>query len=252
MKDRTLRWAALIVAAAALIIAGYSLFSVRQEGAPAGSVSSKTFTVYERVIEKGEIRVGYLVLPPFLDKKSSTGAFTGIFYDFMEEIGRRLDLKVVWVEEVNLANMSVGLETRRYDMVAFPLWRNAARAKTMAFSPPLFYAALGVYVRADDTRFDADLSLLNSEDVRVSTIDGEVAENIAREDFPLAKHVALPQFSDYTQLLLQVQTGKADVTFFDKVFAQGYLAQNPGKLKDISGDRPIRVFAQTFIPCLSG
>ena len=229
--------------ALALIIA--VLASVGCERAP--TLERSNSVVYDRVVQRNELRVGYLVLPPLLVKETSTGKFSGIIYEFVEEMGRQLGLKVNWVEEVNLASMVSSLNSGKIDMVAFPLWRNTIRAKSMSFTAPLFYSTLGVYVRADDARFDKDLSGLNDEAIRVSTIDGEVAETIAKEDFPKAKYVALPQFSDYSQLLLQVQTGKADVTFFDKVLALQYLSKNPGKLKDVSGNKPIRVYAQTFI-----
>jgi polar amino acid transport system substrate-binding protein len=228
----------LIAAVLALAISIYR--------SPTSNITSLN-TTYDRVIEAKQLRVGYLVLPPFLLKDTASGKFSGVFSDFIEEMGKQLDLKIIWVEEVSLATMVAGLDSGRYDMIAFPLWRNAIRAKSMAFSSPLFYATLGAYVRADDNRFNDNLGALNAENIKVSTMDGEVAETIAKEDLPLAGRVALPQFSDYSQLLLQVQTGKADVTFFDRVLAQNYLTKNPGKLKDVSGGQPVRVYAQTFI-----
>lgn len=203
--------------------------------------------VFDRVTDSNTLRVGYLILPPYLNKDTATGNLSGIFYDFSEELGKRLKLRVEWVEEVNLANLSIGLESARYDMIAFPLWRSAARARNVAFSKPLFYSTIGAYVADNDNRFDSSLEAINSKDIRVATIDGELAENIAKEDFPNAQHVALPQFSDYSQMLLQVATGKADITFFNRVFAKRFIKQNPGKIKDISGEQPIRVFAECFV-----
>ena len=58
---------------------------------------------------------------------------------------------------------------------------------------------------------------------------------------------SLPQLSDYSQLLLEVATGKADATFFNRVLANRYLAKNPGQLKEISSAQPVRVYGECFL-----
>jgi ABC-type amino acid transport substrate-binding protein len=203
--------------------------------------------VFDRVLSRGELRVGYLVLPPYLRKDAATGALSGIFYDLTEEIGRRLGFKVSWVEEVSLATLPAGLETGRYDYIAFPLWRSAARAKIVGFSVPLYYTPVGIYVREADHRFDSRRDAINSPDVRIAGIDGELAFEIARSDFPEAREVALPQMSDYSQMLLEVASDKADVTFFNRVLGDRFVARNSGMLRDISGGSPIRVFAEALV-----
>lgn len=212
-----------------------------------GGSSASISPVYDRVISNGTLRVAYLVLPPYLEKSTSTGELSGVFYDFMEELGKRLQLKVVWVEEANLATLSLGFENNRYDMIAFPLWRSASRAKNVAFSTPVFYSTIGVYVKQDDNRFSSLDQLRRYPELRISTIDGELAEKIAQQDFPSHESVALPQFSDYSQMLLQVATGKADATFFNRLFANRFINKNPGSIKELSREEPIRVFAESFI-----
>lgn len=208
---------------------------------------SQSSPVLDRVLSSGELRVGYLIQPPYLYKDTSTGKLSGIYFDVVENMAARLNLKVRWVEEVGLATLSEGLDSNRYDMIGFTLWRSAARSRNVAFSTPLFYSTLGIYVRADDSRFDGRISALNDPSVTIAAMDGELAADIARTDFPKAKLSSLPQFSDYTQLLLEITTKKADVTFFNKVVGARYMRQNPGKLKEVSEDSPIRVFAECFI-----
>jgi polar amino acid transport system substrate-binding protein len=241
---RWLSYAAGLVAVGCLAV--IISFFWPKRGGP--SLEASTFwPTYDRVIRSGELRVGYLILPPVLSKNTASGQLSGISYDFTEEMGRRLGLKVRWIEEVSLATLSTGLDSGRLDMIAFPLWRSAARAKNVAFSVPLYYTTVGIYVREDDNRFDSDVLLINSPDVRISGMDGELAADIARTDFPKAKLDLLPQFSDYSQMLLEIATRKADVTFFDRVFGKRFMRQNPGKIKDVSGDNPIRVFAECLI-----
>jgi ABC-type amino acid transport substrate-binding protein len=47
--------------------------------------------------------------------------------------------------------------------------------------------------------------------------------------------------------MMEVATRKADVTFFSRVAAARFMKQNPGRLRDITGSEPIRVYAECLI-----
>jgi polar amino acid transport system substrate-binding protein len=201
----------------------------------------------ERIKADQTLRVGYIVFPPYFGKDAATGKFSGIFYDVTEKLGKNLGLKISWIEEASLATLATGFASDRYDIIAFPLWRSSSRAKAVAFSTPLFYSTVGAYVKENDRRFDGNLSLLNDPSVGIAAADGELALEIGKKDFPKAKVNSLPQMTDYSQLLLEVISGKSDVTFFNRVFANRFILKNPGRIRDISGSQPIRVYAETFI-----
>ena len=239
--QKTLLWIVAVVALALSLAANIG----KTEKTSSATASPD---IHARVVASSELRVGYLVYPPYLAKDSSSSKLSGVFFDLTEQLGRNLGLKVTWVEEVNLANLATGFSSQRYDMIAFPLWRSASRAKAVAFSVPLFYSVIGAYVRKDDARFDGNLSLLNAPSVTVAAIDGELAADIAKSSFPAARIDSKPQLASYEQLLLEVDAKKADVTFFNRLFANRFIAKNPGKIKDVSApDVPIRVLAETFI-----
>jgi carboxyl-terminal processing protease len=111
------------------------------------------------VLDKGEIRVGYLVYPPSIIKDPNTGELSGIFYEAIEEVGSNLNLEINWIEEVTVGTMLEGLRVGRYDIVGSGIWPNAARARHADFSIPLYYSAIGVYVRSGDDRFSDDQEL---------------------------------------------------------------------------------------------
>lgn len=227
-----------------LIMSVFALFTASKNNRPhlEGATSRA-----EIVLERQSLRVGYLVLPPLLSKNESNGELSGPIYDFVNKIGENLSLEVDWVEEANLATLSAGLDSQRYDMIGFPLWENADRGKRVDFTVPLFYSPVGAYVRADDTRFDTNLATANNSSITIAAIDGELAGAIAASDFPLAKVEAKPQLVDYSQLLLEVATNKADMTFYNDVFARKYIDQNPGKVKRVPTNRPVRLYAETLI-----
>lgn len=199
-----------------------------------------------KVLDKGEIRVGYVVYPPGMIKDANTGELSGIFHDALEEAGKNLGLKINWVEEVGWGTMIEGLNAGRYDMIGSPVWPNSSRARNVDFTIPLNYSAVGVYTRSGDNRF-ADLTRINNSNITIATIDGEMSSFIAKATFPNAKVISLPQDSQVSQLLLNVRTGKADVTFVETAIAEEFLAQNPGSVQNIVPNNPVRSFGNTML-----
>lgn len=201
----------------------------------------------ETVLNRGEIRTGYVVYPPAFIKDPNTGELSGIFHDALEEAGKNLGLKINWVEEVGWGTMIEGLKAGRYDVIASGIWPNSARAKNADFTIPLFYSAVGIYTRTGDNRFSNNINAINSNGITIATIDGEMSSFIAQSNFPNAKTISLPQDTQVSQLLLNVRTGKADVTFVEAAIAEEFLANNLGSVQNIVPNNPIRSFGNTMV-----
>lgn len=217
------------------------------KGAQSVPVSvDKSQPAYDRVLKSGHLRCGYIVLPPQLIRDPNTGAFSGVTYDLLEEAASRLKLKVDWVEEVTFPTMAEGLKTGRYDAFCLTAYRWLPAAYLMDYTSPIFYSATVPYVRADDTRFDADLAAANNENVTVATVDGEAAHFIKEQSFPRAKSYSLPQNADVSTMFEAVTTKKADVTFANPLMAMPYLVAHPGVLKAVHQDKPLRYFVHAF------
>src|SRR5688572_14133278 len=168
-------------------------------------------SVYDRVMRTGTIRCGYTVTEA-VQKDPNTGKIHGLVPEIVEEAARVLDLKEEWVEEFTWANFTEVLRSGRGDALCINLWGDAVGAKFMLYSVPFHFSGVGAFVRADDTRFDGSgFEKLNSPDVRVSTMDGEMSGIIAAQDFPKAKPVSITQLGDSSQLLLELTHNKADV-----------------------------------------
>src|SRR5580704_8643017 len=132
-------------------------------------------STYERVIRTGEIRCAYEPYAPALSKDPNTGQLSGIFYDVMQEVGRRLNLKINWVEEVGYGVIPEGFVTDRYDAFCNTVFPTAERSRGGAFTIPICYSAVDDFVRADDHRFDNDLPKLDDPAVKFSGKDGDVS-----------------------------------------------------------------------------
>jgi polar amino acid transport system substrate-binding protein len=207
----------------------------------------KQETVYERIIKNGKIRAAYITYPPAVIKNTKSGELTGVFVETLERICNNLGLELEWTEEVGWGAQIEGLMTNRYDLVGSPVWANPTRGKLTTMSLPVYYSGIGIYVRQNDDRFTDDWEKINSEGVRISTIDGETGDLIARNQFPLAKRVSLPQLADISRLFLEVSTNKADVLFAEPYFGFKYLESNPDSVKNIADARPIKVLGNCYM-----
>lgn len=209
--------------------------------------TARAETAYERVVRTGVLRCGYIPYDPVIRKDPNTGEISGILADVLTDMTKRLSLKVAWTEEVPFVTAFEGLKNGRYDAVCTALWGWPEQARVGLLVGPMYYYPLGIWVRADETRFTTDRSALNAPDVRISGVDGTFPLDAAKVDFPNAQAVALPQSSDYTQPLMEVVTRKADVTFMDNNIGLRFLAANPGTVRNIATNPPYRIYGQFIL-----
>ncbi len=202
-------------------------------------------SVYARVMRTRKIRCGYLNYLNWLNKDANTGKFSGIFYDLMQEFGRITELKIEITEEVGWGNMFEGLNNGRYETVCMGVWESMPRVHAGDFTQGLFYNGVVAVTAAGNARFDRGLDAINDPAVSIATIDGEMAEQIARTDFAKAKLTSMPQMTPMSELLLSVARGKASVTFVEPVAVSEFLAHNPNSVK-VLHQEPLRVFKTAF------
>jgi len=223
-----------------------SLFFGACTRSPIAATSSSEST-YDRIIRTGVLRAAYISYPPACMKDSATGKMSGIFVDALERAAENLGWKLNWTEEVGWGSQIEGLQTGRYDIVGSPVWANPTRGKLTTLSIPLYYSGIGIYVRNDDDRFTADRKAIDAPTVRISTIDGETGDLIAKTQFPNAKRVSLPQLTDISQLFLEVSNRKGDVLFAEPYYGFKFSETNPGKVKNIAVAQPVKILGNCYM-----
>lgn len=229
-----------------LIVALVALVAVFATRPSADLTESKKETAYERVMRTGSIRCGYADWPPVVFMKDvKTAQLSGIMHDITEEMGKRLGLKIKWEEDTGWSNIIPSLENNRTDAFCAGFWVDAARSSHVAISKALFFNAVYPFVRADDHRFDGDLMKANDQRYRLSSIDGEMTDTIARNNFPKAQNIAVPSTVQISEALNNVATNKADIIITDYGFGKGYMEANPNKLRLLM-DKPFQVFQTSY------
>lgn len=206
-----------------------------------------TLSGLERVAKTRTLRAAFINYPPSFIIDPNSKEKSGIMHEVIAAAAQALGLKLDYVEETTWATMIDTLNSGRADIVASGIWPSSARALRADFSRAVYYSPVYAYVKAGDKRFDGDLSRANNQKIRLAAIDGELSSIVANSDFPEASVVSLPQQTDVSQLLLQLSSGKADITFVEPAIAEEYLAKNPGSLKRVENVAAVRIFPNTFL-----
>jgi ABC-type amino acid transport substrate-binding protein len=209
--------------------------------------AAESLVPIDRILEKQEIRCGYTSWDPLFYVDVKTGEKKGIFHDLMEEAGKRLDLKIVWQEEIGWGSLTEALRTGRVDMVCAGYWLNPARIKATQSSVTQLYSPLYIYVNADEKRTIASPDALNTEAYTVGTIDGSAEYQIINKRFTKSKKISLPELGTSADVLMNLTSRKADFVILDSATASSYIAANPGKIKNLFPDQPMHMFPNVML-----
>ena len=203
-------------------------------------------TTYDRVMRTGKIRCGYVVYPPALVMDPNTRVLSGIYPDILEKVSALLNLDIEWTEEVSWATLSEGLLTGRYDLFCSAAWPNGPRSRVVAFSHPLYFSGIDVYLRSDEDRFQSHDDL-NRKDLRFSVIDGSTIYFMTKEFFPKASLHSLPEMSSHAEMILDVGLKKADAVLAERSAAYDFMRHNPDMIKPFEATVPLVANANSFV-----
>jgi polar amino acid transport system substrate-binding protein len=197
----------------------------------------------DRVIAANTIRCGYIEYAPALTNEN--GTWKGFNADIIKAVAQKLELKYEFATATGWGTIVADLESGKFDMMCSAAWVHPNAAKFSIFSRPIMYQPIFVVARADDKRF-SDKTNLDDPNLKMVTLDGDTPVNIAINDFPKAKMLTLPALSDFSEVLVNVADSKADFTLVDAYTFGAYNKNNPGKLRIIGQDKPIRVYPLAY------
>ena len=203
-------------------------------------------TAFAHVIASRTLRCAYAASDPFLIVDPATGGKSGIFYDVLEEAGKRLNVKIEWSEEVGYGNINTGFIAGRYDAFCAGLWPAGTRATSTIFSHAIVWDPVSVWVRGDDARFDGHMSMLNDPAYKIADTDGDATVAMADALFPKAGRVTMSQNQTIAEEIGQVTSGKADAMFRDYLTIDRFEQGNAEKFKNLSPDKPALIYAATI------
>jgi polar amino acid transport system substrate-binding protein len=202
--------------------------------------------VYDQVDKTQTLRCGYVTWPPAFVMNVNDKTKSGIFYDVTQEVGKRLNLKIEWTEELSWATVVEALKTKRVDAVCSGLWANSARARQVDFSAPVTFSKVNAYKSAKSTKQFTTLADLDKPEVTFGYIDGTTPAKLTPQKFPHAKTVSYPEMTQVSDLLQGLQTGKYDVMMVDEASVQNFLKISPGTVVK-AVEEPVAVFPNVML-----
>ncbi|MGE3770261.1 MAG: substrate-binding periplasmic protein [Bdellovibrionales bacterium] len=217
------------------LAAGYIGSGLRDVKPDAG-----TETAFERIMRTKTLRCGYAVIGLGVIKDPNTGTLSGTVHDIVEEAGKALGLKIEWAEEMPFGGAIEGLKAARYDVICAPLYARPNMMPHAEMSEPYYAVPVNAYVRTGDKRFTSR-DIVNQPEIKISYQDGTIPAFVKQNDFPQAGGLTLPDM-DYSDILMGVSSGKADITFVEPAVAEGFMANNPGTLEVATAISPLYVF----------
>lgn len=191
------------------------------------------------MVQRGEMRVGYLVWNPCIIRDSSNGAMSGIYVDMVNYIAATLKLKVIW-QETTLANFTAGLETGQFDFCVGPTFITVPRATAVAFTKPVAFVGNGGIVRTDGNFKPQTIRDLNRKGLRVAVLQGQAMEEYCRRNAPDAEVIVIAG-GDLTAPLAAVSAGRADIGLMNVVTIQQYASEHPEVSTVLVGDQQVEI-----------
>ncbi len=208
----------------------------------------KEETAYQRVMRTGTLRCGYTPYSIGFMKDPNTGAVSGIYYDIVTRLAQNLSLKMELVEEVGWGEQIEGLNAKRYDLICSPTSLNSGRARSADFSIPLYYSPVHIWAKKGRADLPSTIKAFDNPQIKISTLDGEQTSVFAKQFFPQAQQVSLPQSVPFSDLVMQVTTGKADIVFAEPLAVHEFMQTNPDSLQQLTPtEQPLLVVPNVIL-----
>lgn len=134
-----------------VLIAIWWIFSLRSENAKLkGRLSEPQ---YRRFEELSHVRYGHVPYYPFLDYEKKSHKPYGIGLRVLDEMFGH-DVLSANPDSSSWENMIDKLIGGDFDIIATPLFETQERSRKVAFSNPIFFADIGIYMRSKDVNGD--------------------------------------------------------------------------------------------------
>ncbi len=202
-------------------------------------------SAYDRVMASGTLRCGYWIAPPMIIKDPNTGKMSGAFVDYVEELGKSLDLKIEWAGEINFGTYIQDINQGKFDAECATGWPNALRGKQAEYTNPVGFMPFYVFVKSGNKKFDHKLEALNDTAVKFAGHDGGTNTLAQQKFFPQSQLLTVPGDAPQSEPLNMIKYGKADATLVTSFEGLNYSKENPDSIRQVISE-PVRIIPMTM------
>ena len=183
----------------------------------------------------------------FVDPK--TGKGIGWEYDAVNEIAKRLNIKVKW-KLSSWDTMIAAVRRGQFDVGMDGITITEERKKQVDFSEPYLVSQQFMLVRKKETRFKNAKAFAANKKLLVGAQAGTTnfyvaVYNVLDGD---EKNKRIVLFETFGAIVQALKTGDIDMTLMDAVSSRGYIGANPGSFKNIGAPLGTEDFGFIFTP----
>jgi polar amino acid transport system substrate-binding protein len=141
--------------------------------------------VFNKIIDKGEIRVGVSIMAPWV-MKNKDGKYSGFEIDIANQLASDMGVKVAFSEYL-WDDLLQALLDRKIDIIASGLSITPGRSLKVNFSQPYSTSGYSLVSNLKLTKDFKSIMDLNSDKVYIGAVAGTVSEGLVGKIFPKAK-----------------------------------------------------------------
>ena len=177
--------------------------------------------------EKGKLVVGLDDSFPPMGFRSDSGEIVGFDIDLAKEAAKRLGVEVEF-KAVDWDGVILSLKNGMIDVIWNGLTITPEREKSIDFSQPYLENSQSIVVQADsniETKKDLADKVVGIQ------LGSSAVSAVESEPEVLDTFEELRKFSNNTEALMDLQTGRVQAVVLDKIVGRYYISQRPGQFK---------------------
>ncbi len=214
------------------------------------SLAEKPKTRMETIKERGVMRCSYV---PYFDyfRVEADGTFSGKFYEVIRRIADENGIKLEFIEQSGYGTLAQRLDLGYIDIFCSPTWPTTERKLEMFFSQSLMKSDIYAYMNAGSPYASQDLETLKqNQKLRIVVKENDIHEEMAKQYFPNARLVRVPQLSHIEDVITFVLDNRADMTFWDETLVKKYCDEkgigDDMLFQKSFGDGPIATYDNSY------
>ena len=158
--------------------------------------------VLNKIVERGEIRVGMTGTQPPLNVKSKTGELIGFEVDLVGVLAASMGVKPKLVVKP-FAELLPALQSGEIDMIISGMTATIERNTKVAFVGPYIITGKSILTKSSTLARADEASDVNMETVRLAALDGSTSQEFVEDLMPKAKLTPTQDYASAVKMLLE-------------------------------------------------
>ncbi len=187
------------------------LASLFQASACATVGGGSSSPVVDRILARGEIRIGMTGDYPPLNVTSRTGENIGLEPDLARALASALGVELVVVNRP-FAELLPALEAGEVDAVMSGMTITPKRNLKVAFAGPYFVSGKAILTKSDTLAQIQDMNALDRSRITLAVLEGSTSQTLAEAAIPNADLHTVPDYDVAVQMVID---GQVEALFAD-------------------------------------